>query len=1856
MQSWEQNWGHECRDDVSPDIYRCDEFGLDILQKFSCSNCDYSFADIAENCAREGKVCVQSKNGGGRCVSRSGSGDGPEDDGGEVPDLPGNDKPDDSHDVFSLSQSIQGWQPGNIDSKLYGRVAVLKRGYYLYFRNLLRESRIPFRLFSLGAEIEPEEYPVLVVASGGLYGLSSGAVRAWLEDYVAGGGTLIVFAQQHGYDYELLPGGMLGGYGWIEDQQCQYASVVISTYFPAFAGLGETLDANVDGFFTTYPANATVLLTRTKNGQPAMVMYPYGNGTVIATTLYSDMARGLRQGTEDEATLVRNLMLMHTLNMESHAPGNITLSIGTYNPAIAPLRYPVREFAPGEQVSLSVNITTPQNTSADGVSFVVFDPSYRRVAWVNLSRSIAANTTQEVNFSYTLPANAPGGIWSVLYLLSSGGSFVSAGYAAEFAVNYSIAANSRMRAVVTVRDPEGAIALERNLSFTVLPGAKGGFNITFNATREGIWVARYTILDSSGRVHTSSSKPFAVSRFYRMREGFGYRGSDVVLTVTSDREEYPYKSPAVFTFHLWNHGDEDRNVTVTWGLMNHYMKGVVPKGEDPLDSSYNRTVTVPAGGNASFLYTLPEVRGLDRLRANLYVGGRKVGSVERGFWMYYSYVRAEISGMRAEYLAGEVVNFSLGVYSVYYTRVTTYPHRSRAVLRIFDPSNRLVAVRTEEFNFNLTCDRTANAPAPLCRYYANLTPALYIPMNATPGAYRLTVDVETYYSRGRGRVAYTSSFFMVRRSDTSVGFDRPFYRTGENLSLRVVVKNGRNESVERVLNLSIPSLNFSERIRFNLSPGERGVRGYSFPLPATLGAGLKRVLLTSGNTTLQTGFYIPPAQLSITPNTGSTLAPGDALVLTLHNAGGVAASYSLSLRLTDTFSKVILNRSVDGVLGPGRSRDLSFYVPEGARSGRYILEAEVTNRGAGGRSVRRSILNIKGVEAEVSVAPQKRIYATGEAILAEVNISGTSVKNATLKVTLRPTKPVVMREGCVVPRDNLVVNRSIRLCPGVYQISDSGWYGVIIIKADNVVVDGTGVTLIGTGIGRGIYNWRYSNITIQGIRLSNYHYNIESGAMSGLKVDSVTLENGRYGIYLQSVSEVVVRRSTLSGNMYGIYSKESNRVDVLQNIFEGSLNWAIMLKDDDWGEQHSWRVEGNTMADAGILLISEHYPFYNITIRDNRISGTPWGVALKYDRHEFYNISITGNTFRNTTTGVVRVEAVNSTIANNTAEECTGTALWLKDAGNLVVTGNRFSGNCSFYLNTKIGYGLATVSLDPSNTINGKPIYLLVNESGRVIVANASFVAAVSSRGIVLKDLSISGGSVGVFFLNVTSSRIENFTAAGGGGVVLRDSSEIEVLKARLVKNSVGIGLYNTNLSTLRHVEVLNSTYSGIVLQGSSHNRILDSTVMHNGYYTDPYFGYRLYSDGILIEGGSGNNTVRGSVIGFNGRHGIYARDGAVLLRENRLLSNRQSGILLNTAGGSIVESSTVASGSRGVEVYTSAGVQMSNNTMWGNGIGVYLTDVSNSRLVANNVSYNRGTGIYVFRGRNLTLANNTLMNNSPGGWGSAGLMLYRSEGNLIAGNLAGRNYWGIRLQESNSNILRDNVVRYNTDAGISIAFSGINQLVNNTASFNRIGILLYISNSNSVNNSFACYNTEYDISTSYTTNTGYGNTCNTTSGWNDYGRSGCTSACPPQVGGLSTRTGSIPATAGRVEAPGSVVGTRLLGHEGGRVLQVGAEAAPAPGRDAAPSSASSLQPAPAAVSGGVERSYSLNLTGEERLSLSLPGLREEGKYYLHAVLYSPTGQVIAEAVAPVYVTTSQVALTMQTDRRLYRTGEEVKV
>lgn len=227
-------------------------------------------------------------------------------------DNPGADQPDDS---ALLGDDLYPTDLEKISLKISrdSAVAILDNGYS-------RHSAMLFGLFLPVRMISEDDLRqrtsfirMLIIPSGGLTSVPDrDKLGAALKEFTGEGGTLFVFSQRTGNDYSILPvpdGKPLTVYGWSEEQSRLASSSFLSMSHPIVSGLtASLLNLNIDGTLESFPENSKPLLRNRISGQPVMIVYKYGKGTVVATTLFTDWAYLHQQATRDEINLFAGLI------------------------------------------------------------------------------------------------------------------------------------------------------------------------------------------------------------------------------------------------------------------------------------------------------------------------------------------------------------------------------------------------------------------------------------------------------------------------------------------------------------------------------------------------------------------------------------------------------------------------------------------------------------------------------------------------------------------------------------------------------------------------------------------------------------------------------------------------------------------------------------------------------------------------------------------------------------------------------------------------------------------------------------------------------------------------------------------------------------------------------------------------------------------------------------------------------------------------------------------------------------------------------------------------------------------------------------------------------------------------------------------------------------------------------------------------------------------------------------------------------------------------------------------------------------------------------------------------------------
>ncbi|MFH1961626.1 MAG: peptidoglycan DD-metalloendopeptidase family protein [bacterium] len=318
---------------------------------------------------------------------------------------PGGDHPDETYDIGDETFPIINYEGKSWI--MYPQMGVFNEGFSNAASQVVFDKILcSVSLFNSSAEDmdnllhDLKYFPALVVPTGGFFGLdTSDMLKYKLRKYVEAGGVLISFTQQQGYEFSCLPGGEVKGYGWAEDQSCWTDAAYVDTYKPCFAGQDKAnLDVNVDGYFTQWPASATILLRRTKNNMPCMIMYPYGKGWVIASTLYSDWGYGHNHTGNAELKLIRDL-ISWAKDMNKEIP----------------------ELKMNDMVKLDVNAANNTDKSADKVILTLIDSDRNIIATQTITTRILPHQKLTIPNSQLSTLNSISlnslGIWWIDYEL-----------------------------------------------------------------------------------------------------------------------------------------------------------------------------------------------------------------------------------------------------------------------------------------------------------------------------------------------------------------------------------------------------------------------------------------------------------------------------------------------------------------------------------------------------------------------------------------------------------------------------------------------------------------------------------------------------------------------------------------------------------------------------------------------------------------------------------------------------------------------------------------------------------------------------------------------------------------------------------------------------------------------------------------------------------------------------------------------------------------------------------------------------------------------------------------------------------------------------------------------------------------------------------------------------------------------------------------------------------------------------------------------------------------------------------------------------------------------------------------------
>lgn len=375
---------------------------------------------------------------------------------------------------------------------------------------------------------------------------------------------------------------------------------------------------------------------------------------------------------------------------------------------------------------------------------------------------------------------------------------------------------------------------------------------------------------------------------------------------------------------------------------------------------------------------------------------------------------------------------------------------------------------------------------------------------------------------------------------------------------------------------------------------------------------------------------------------------------------------------------------------------------------------------------------------------------------------------STLALSFSTEQVRIASTTIIVPNDYSTIQEAIEAAnPGDTIFVFNGTYleHVVVNKTVSLLGENRTTTII-DGQGNGtVVSVIAENVTISGFTIRNsgekFVYG-EPAIWCGIMV----------GGYESYINYTTISNNTIKDNYIGVFFYDSCNGALISNDIENNTNgvWLMGLWMD---------VSNNTVSNNGVGLVAAWLGWSNIS--GNVIASNGGGLGID----DSISIIIDGNRVENNIRGIHVSESVDIAIRRND------------------MTANRygfgvFGDSLSSYMH----------DIDPSNTVNGKPVYYLINQNNLTIDSSTfpdvGYLGIVNSTKVKVKDLNLTNSSQGLLLAGVTDSSITNVHASD---------------------NKFGIHLAYSHNNTLNGVTIANSLNNSIYLE-SAHN----NTFYHNNF------------------------------------------------------------------------------------------------------------------------------------------------------------------------------------------------------------------------------------------------------------------------------------------------------------------------------------------------------------------------------------------------------------------------------------------
>jgi DNA-binding beta-propeller fold protein YncE len=877
-------------------------------------------------------------------------------------------------------------------------VAILGRGFALSMSDLMQNKfNEPVRRYTVNdfSPVALKDYPVFVIPSGGLMGLEDSEVfKASLDEYVKQGGTLVVFAQQHGYEFSTLPVPQetdgtyrkIAGYGWAEDQSCFANAAYIDTQHQILSSISNnTPTLSVDGYFSNYPSNTTVLLRRTANGQPALIMYDHGLGKVVVTSMYSDFALKSNQTSAGEIALVRDMISW----------------------AKKPAQLP--EVRPGQTVSVSLEAVNNTALDAASVKVTVYSPDRATLlSEQTITAAIPAGQADVIPVSYLTTLTSVLGIYHVDFELYDSAGIIIQPQAetdsGRFAVSNPAKTGAPDKPIwfsVSTTSQEVLFGTPFNYTFHIWNNTDQTRNLKIKQVlphthRNREW---NIVVTSNSETTIADSDPFLDNRYmYETMRAYLYDevGREIGSYMLSFKGSYPSANITTQADKL-NYAKGENiaiktTVTDTSPVNSNYQPEVKTTVVGPKSIKvFEETITANLSSNrtadvvTSFILSPNSDIGTYTVKTEAWYGIRLESSASTRFELPQSQIS----------VTPALPTLVAGLNTIPFTLHNTgkIPVSSGVLdVNLKDPDGVVAYSFRQPFALAIGESKILEVP-------------VVIPL------LKLGEYIITYMQSDETRTGKATKISSLNAVAGTISLDKASYKVRETANLTVDLTNSGDFDISGgSLIISVPDAGYTNSRAINLGPGQKSSVQFSIEIPSEVTAGqhdiTAKIMLPSGDMIVEDAKLTVAASSLSTEYSGATiLNPGDMIPFTITNTGGVDTTYVIDkLTLTDNQGVVIWQDNSTGSIMAGETKTLNIVkLPSQTVKGPLFMDLRLSNEKTGEIVQMHKVLEIDGLNATLQTITDKDVYLKSEPVtgLTDIFNGQTEIEEGRLMLTVK---------------------------------------------------------------------------------------------------------------------------------------------------------------------------------------------------------------------------------------------------------------------------------------------------------------------------------------------------------------------------------------------------------------------------------------------------------------------------------------------------------------------------------------------------------------------------------------------------------------------------------------------------------------------------------------------------------------------------------------------------------------------------------------------------------------------------------------------------------------------------------------